>query len=274
VRRRRLGAELRRYRETCGLTIARAAMWLNCSSSKISRIENAQTGASPQDVQRLLALYQVPDAEAQELIEIAGGTRQRGWWQPYGSVLTGSFIAFEAAADVIYIYEMQSIPGLLQTEEYARALILAVRHDLSGDEVAKRVRLFLARQSLLTRDEPIRICCVIDEAALLRQVGGPHVMREQFEHLEALAAHPNIELQVLPLSAGPHPGLIGSFVMLRFADPADSDTVYVPTAAGGGFYDKAEHVRRYGSIFDRLRTVALPAVDSAALIGEKAKEPA
>jgi hypothetical protein len=250
------------------------ATWLSCSASKISLLETAQSGASPRDIQRLLALYRVPDAEAQELIEIAGGTRQRGWWQPYGSVLTGSYIAFEAAADVIYIYEMQSIPGLLQTEEYARALILAVRHDLSGDEVAKRVRLFLARQSLLNRDEPIRICCVIDEAALLRQVGGPHVMREQFEHLDALAAHPNIELQVMPFSAGPHPGLIGSFVMLRFADPTDLDTVYIPSAAGGVFYDKAEHVRRYGAIFDRLRTVALPAAESAALIAKKAKEPA
>src|SRR5215510_12919848 len=101
VRRRRLGAELRRHREARGLTMAGAALWLDCSTSKISRIETAQTGASPHDVERLLALYQVPDADAQELIEIAGGTRQRGWWQPYGSMVTGAFIAFEAAAAAI-----------------------------------------------------------------------------------------------------------------------------------------------------------------------------
>jgi hypothetical protein len=274
VRRRRLGAELRRYRESAGLTIADVATLIECSASKISRMENAQTGASPQDVQRLLGLYRVGGAAAAELVEMAAGTHQRGWWQPYGSVMTGAYVAYEAAAAMVCIYEMQAIPGLVQTEEYARSLILAVRYDLSGDEVARRVRLFMARQSLLTQEEPTRVCLVIEEAALLRPVGGPQVMREQFEHLAAMATLPHVELQVIPVAAGPHPGLAGSFVILRFADTADPDTVYVPTAAGGVFYDKGEHVRRYAAIFDKLRTVALSRAESAALFARRAKEQA
>ena len=272
VRRRRLGAELRRHREAAGLTIAEVAVAVGCSASKISRMENAQTGASAQDVQRLVGLYGVTGAAAVELVEIAAGTHQRGWWQPYGSVVTGAYVAFEAAAAMVCIYEMQAIPALVQTEEYARSIILAVRYDLSGDEVAKRVRLFMARQSLLTQEKPARVCIVVEEAALMRPVGGPQVMREQFEHLATVATQPNVELQVIPVTAGPHPGLTGTFVILRFPDTADPDTVFVPTAPGGVFYDKAEHVRRYAAIFDRLRTVALSRADSAALFARKAKE--
>jgi len=171
VRRRRLGAELRRHRESSGFTIDYVAERLDCSASKISRLETGQTGASPRDVRDMLALYQVGEAELEDLMEVARETRQRGWWQPYGSVLTGAYIGFEAAAQLIRSYEAQCIPGLLQTEEYARCVIGVGRLDLPARYVEDRVRVRMARQALLTQDEPVDFWCVLDEAALFGATG-------------------------------------------------------------------------------------------------------
>ena len=273
VRRRRLGAELRRYREAAGLTIDHVAVRLDCSASKISRLETGQTGASPRDVRDMLTLYQVGIAELEDLMAVARETRQRGWWQPYGSVLTGAYIGFEAAAELIRSYEAQCIPGLLQTEGYARSLIQAATHDRSSEEIDSRVRVRMERQALLTQDEPVTFWCVIDEAALLRRVGGPDVMRTQLARLEAASQMPNVTLQVLPLSIGEHPGMEGSFVLLRFPDRADPDTVYVTMATGGVFQEKADELGRYETIFNRLCHLALSPQDSTALVATMAKEP-
>jgi hypothetical protein len=272
VRRRRLGAELRRYRDAAGLTIDHVAESLDCSASKISRIETGQTGASPRDVRDMLALYTVGDAELESLMDIARGTRQRGWWQPYGSVLTGAYVGFEAAAHRIGSYEAHCVPGLLQTEEYAYSLISAARDDLSREEIADRVRVRKARQAILTQDEPVEFWSILDEAALLRPVGGPDVMREQFDHLLAAAELPNVTLQILPLSAGAHPGMEGSFVLLHFSDEMDRDTVYVAMATGGVFQEKPEELARYTLILERLKDVALPAEESVVFVAKLAKE--
>ncbi len=273
VRRRRLGAELRRYREASGFTIDYVAEQLDCSASKISRLETGQTGASPRDVRDMLALYHVASPELDELVDIARETRKRGWWQSYGSVLTGAFVGFEAAAETIRSYEAQCIPGLLQIEDYARSLIRASRPEPSTTDVDDRVRVRLARQELLTQDEPVDFRCIIDEAALLRPVGGHDVMRRQLEYLVMVAEWPNVALQVLPLEAGAHAGMEGSFVLLGFADEADADTVYVTMATGGVFQEKVEEMLRYTTIFEHLQEIALSPGDSAEFVAKMAKEP-
>lgn len=272
MRRRRLGAELRRYRESAGFTIDQVAERLDCSASKISRLETGQTGASPRDVRDMLMIYQVGDAELDELMEVARATRQRGWWQPYGAVLSSAFVSFEAAAQAIRSYEAHCVPGLLQTEDYARSLIHAVRVDLSPEEIDSRVRVRMARQALLTQHEPVDFWCILDETVLLRPVGGPDVMRRQCDQLVTAADRPNVTLQILPLQAGAHAGMEGSFVMLRFPDEVDPDTVYVAMATGGVFQEKPDELSRYATIFDQLERIALSPEESAALVAKMAKE--
>jgi transcriptional regulator with XRE-family HTH domain len=273
VRRRRLGAELRRYRELAGLTIDHVADQLDCSASKISRLETGQTGSSPRDVRDMLTLYGVGETELEELLTVARETRQRGWWQPYGSILTGAYVGFEAAANRIRSYEAQCVPGLLQTPEYARSMIAAVHTGRPIEETDNRVRVRLGRQALLTHDDPVFFWCVLDEAALRRPVGGHEVMRCQLEHLLREASRPNVTLQVLPMSAGEHPGMEGSFVIMSFPDDADPDTVYVTMATGGVFQEKPDDVSRYVTIFDWLQEMALPSAESAEFIASMAKEP-
>jgi transcriptional regulator with XRE-family HTH domain len=272
VRRRRLGAELRRYREAAGLTIDQVAERLECSASKISRLETGQTGSSPRDVRDILAIYGVGESELESLLEVARETRQRGWWQPYGSVLTSAFIGFEAEAKLIRSYEAQCVPGLLQTEEYARALITATGEE-SPEQIDNRVRLRMVRHELITHDEPVEFWCVLDEAALLRPVGGRRVMQRQLEYLATMAELPNVRLQVLPLDIGAHAGMDGSFVLLSFPHESDPDTVYVTIATGGVFQEKADELSRYATIFDRLQEAALPPEESAAFVNQMAKEP-
>jgi transcriptional regulator with XRE-family HTH domain len=271
VRRRRLGAELRRYRESAGLTIDQVAERMDCSASKISRLETGQTGSSPRDVRDILALYEVGPAELEELLEVAKETRQRGWWQQQGAVLTSAFIGFEAAAQQIRSYEAQCIPGLLQTEEYARSLIAIGGAD-STEQIENRVRVRVARHSLLTQDDPLVFWCVVDEAVLLRSVGGRQVMKGQLERLAEVSSLDNVTLQVLPLEVGAHAGMDGSFVLMRFPHEGDPDTVYVTMATGGVFQEKPDELSRYALIFDRLTDVALTPDDSTALVLKMSKE--
>jgi transcriptional regulator with XRE-family HTH domain len=263
---------LRRYREDAGLTIEHVAERLDCSASKISRLENGQTGASPRDVRDMLALYGVTGPELDDLVDTARETRKRGWWYSYGPILTSSYVSFEAAAERIRTYEAQCIPGLLQIPEYARSLIRAGWPEPDQPELEDKVRLRLKRQELLTQEDPVDFWCVLDEAALLRPVGGADVMRQQLEHLVAVAEMENVTLQVLPLEAGAHPGMEGSFVLFRFPHDGDADTVYVTMATGGVFQDKAEELHRYATVFDHLTELALTPVASTALITNMVKE--
>jgi transcriptional regulator with XRE-family HTH domain len=273
VRRRRLGAELRKYREAAGLTIDAVAAQLDCSASKISRLETGHTGSSPRDVRDMLALYGVGDAELEALLVVARETRQRGWWQPYGSILTGAFVGFESAAHLIRSYEGQCLPGLLQTEAYARCLLKAGATILDQEELENRLRVRMIRQGLLTHADPVDFWCVLDESALRRPVGGPALMQAQLEHLIAVMELPNVTIQVLPLDVGEHPAMDGSFVLLRFPDDADPDTVYVTMATGGVFQEKPDDVARYATIFELVQQMALSAEESAAFIATMAKEP-
>ena len=220
----------------------------------------------------MLVLYRVGGPELEELMEVARETRQRGWWRPYGSVLSGAYVGFEAAASSIRTYQALAVPELLQTEDYARALLRVARDDLTPEDLTNRVRVRMARQGLLTQEDPVDLWCVLDEAALLRRVGGGDVMRAQLEHVVSVAGLPNVKIQVLTLDAGPHAGMDGSFVLLHFPDDLDPDTVYVAMATGGVFQEKVDELRRYEAVFESLQEVALPPEESTALVASMVKE--
>lgn len=273
IRRRRLGAELRRLREGAGVTIDGVAERLECSASKISRIETGHTTATPRDVRDMLGIYGVVGAECEELVQIAREARQKGWWHPYSTVLTGAYVGLEAAAGSVRAYEQQVVPGLLQTEEYAKAMIRAARPDITADEVDRRVRVRLGRQSLLIQDDPIDLWVVLDEAVVSRPVGGDAVMRAQLQRLVEAADLPNVTLQILPFKAGAHAGMDGTFTILDFPEPNDPDVVYAENATGGLFLEKGDELRKYAFIFDHIRAAALRPEESVALIAKLAKEP-
>ncbi len=272
IRRRRLGLELRRLRETAGVTIDTVAERLECSSSKISRIETGHTGATPRDVRDMLAVYGVSGAAAEGLVQVAREARQKGWWHLYGTVLTSAYVGLEAAASEIHAYEGQVVPGLLQIDNYAREMILKGRPDITQAELDRRVHVRMARQSLLTQDDPLRLWVVLDEAVFHRTVGGPGVLRKQIDHLAMVGELPNVTLQVLPFAAGAHAGMDGSFAVLCYEDPADPDVVFAENAAGGLFLEKDDELRRYRFIFDHLRASALPPDESLAFLAARSKE--
>ncbi|MFC7547259.1 helix-turn-helix domain-containing protein [Plantactinospora sp. GCM10030261] len=273
IRRRRLGAELRRRRESAGVTIEMVAEQLECSASKVSRIETGHTSATPRDVRDMLAIYGVEGAECDELVQIAREARQKGWWHPYSTVLTGAYVGLEAAAGSIRAYEQQVVPGLLQTEEYAKAMIRAARPDIPDDEVEQRVRVRLGRQSLLTQDDPIDLWVVLDEAVVSRPVGGDAVMRAQLERLVEAAELPNVTLQILPFEVGAHAGMDGTFAILDFPEAGDPDVVYAENATGGLFLEKNDELQKYIFIFDHIRAAAIHPEESVALIAKLAEEP-
>ena len=272
IRRRRLGLELRRLREAAGITIETVAERLECSSSKISRIETGHTGATPRDVRDMLTVYGVSGETTENLVQVAREARQKGWWHLYGTVLTTAYVGLEAAASDIYAYEGHVVPGLLQIDEYAREMIVKGRPDIGQDELERRVHVRMARQSLLSQDDPLRLWVVLDEAVFHRPVGGPAVMRKQIDHLAMVADLPNVSLQVLPFAVGAHAGMDGSFTVLCYEDPADPDVVLAENAAGGLFLEKDEELRRYRFIFDHLRASALPPDETVAFLATRAKE--
>jgi len=273
LRRRQLGQELRRLREAAGTTIDQVAERLNCSASKISRIETGQSGVSSREVRDILAAYEVEGELAEWLVEMAREAKQRGWWQLYGTVLTSAYVGLEAAAAELRSFEPLVIPGLLQTEEYARAMVLAGWPDMSAEEVEQRIRVRMKRQSLLFQDDPLQLSIILDEAALRRPVGGIDAMRRQLDKLVNAAGLPHVTLQVLPLSAGAHGGMDGAFTILLFEEQANQNLVFAANGAGGLFLEKDEELARYAAIFDGLRNEALSPPQSAKMIATLAKEP-
>ena len=273
LRRRQLGQELRRLREAAGTTIDHVAERMECSASKVSRIETGQSGVSSRDIRKILAAYQVEGSKADELVEMAREAKQRGWWQLYGTVLTGAYVGMEQAATALHSFEPLVIPGLLQTEEYARAMVLAGWPTASTEEVEQRIRVRMKRQSLLNQDDPLRLSIVLDEAALRRPVGGIDVMRRQLARLMEAGELPHVTLQVLPLAAGAHGGMDGAFTILLFDELANQNLVFAANGAGGLFLEKDEELDRYAAIFDGLRNEALSPAQSAKMIATLAKEP-
>jgi len=267
VRRRRLGAELRRLREEAGLTIERVAKSMECSDSKISRIENGQVGASPRDVRDMLELYEVPAQQRDALIEIAREARQKGWWHAYRdlSVVPAS-IGLEDTATAMRMYAALVVPGLLQTRDYASAVLRALQPGLDAEELERWVDLRIRRQSLLDRADAPALWAILDEAALRRPVGGARVMAEQLRRLAAAAKRPNVTLQVLPFGAGEHAGMDGGFTVFGFSRSADSDVVHLDNTTGDLYLENPEEIRRYNEVFEQLRTAALGPAESLAMV--------
>jgi hypothetical protein len=267
-RRRRLGAELRRLREEAGLTIDRVAEALECSQSKISRIETGQVSATPRDVRDMLALYRVSDADREAIVQIAREARQRGWWQKFVDVPDGvpAYVGLEAAATSIDVYMALIVPALLQTADYAGAVIGAVRPDLPAAEIDRRVELRLHRQALLDQERPPTLRVLLDDTVLRRPVGGPAVMAAQRRRLLKDADRPAVTLRVLPTEAGAHAGMDGPFTIFGFPAAAERDVVALDSAADALYLEDAEDLRRYRRVFELLLPAALTPEESAALI--------
>ncbi|GGM45569.1 transcriptional regulator [Micromonospora sonchi] len=257
VRRRRIARELRQLRERAGMTLDVAARQLDMSKSNLSRIENAQIGIKPRDVRAALALYQVTGNDAEALIEIARGAQQRGWWQHYSDVLPDWFefyVGLEAEAATLRTYEAEAVPGLLQTEAYAREVY---RLTAGEDGLDRKVAARLRRQDVLHGENPVELSVVLNEAALLRSVSKRAVMAGQLSHLETVAQLPNVTIQVLPFSAGGHPAMSSPYVLLTFADAADAAVVYLENLTTGLALEEAAQVRSYSLVHERLRRLAL-----------------
>lgn len=274
VRRRRLGAELRRLREESGLTIERVAKSLECSDSKISRIENGQVGASPRDVRDMLGLYEVDAQQRDALIEIAREARQKGWWHAYRDVpVVPASIGLEEGATALRMYAALLVPGLLQTRDYAIAVLRALQPSLAAEQFERWVDLRLRRQSLLDRVGAPTLWTILDEAVLRRPVGGAEVMRDQLRRLVEDSERPNVTLQVLPFAAGEHAGMDGGFTIFGFARSADSDVVHLDNSSGDLYLEDPEEIRRYNEVFDQLKTAALRPDDSLALVVGLSRQP-
>lgn len=275
VRLRRLAAELRRLRSAADLTREDVTERTGINTATMYRIETARTRPQQRTLTSLLNLYEVEEPARSEIVALSKGADAQGWLRPYHSELPEeytAYISFEAEARAVRNYESSFIPGLLQTEDYARAVIRGVLPTASSKEVEQRVQARIERQAVLTKEDPLQLWAIIDEAALRRMNGGPSVMREQMNHLITMAMEPHMTLQVIPFSIGSHPGMPGSFVLMSFPDVDDPEIVYIDSMAGDLFLEAEADVRRYGSIFDNLRAVALSPDDSATLIATLIKD--
>ena len=271
VRGRRLARELRRLREEQGLTLQEVADRLDWSRATVSRLETGQTRPKPNDIADLLDLYGVPSPARDALINLAREAGQRGWWTAYADVFTGSYVALEDEASLIRTWDPQLIHGLLQTEEYARAVITAGRMLPTREDIERRIDARKARQALLNRDHAPRLHLIIDEGVLRRPIGGPEVMAAQLSWLGVLAERPKITIQVLPFAAKEHAGLDGRFTILSFPDPADPDIAYVEGTMGDVYLESAEAIATHGDRFERIAKAALSPEESAHLIAEAAR---
>jgi len=251
-----LGAQLRRLREARNLTTGEAAEVIRATHSKISRLERGRSAPRQRDVADLLTLYGVTEeAERERLLALARQAAAPGWWQQYSDILPKWFelyIGLEKAASVIRTYEVQFVHGLMQTEEYARAVILIANAHAPAEEIDRRVSIRMKRQRLLTQPDAPQLWAVLDEAALRRPLGGPQVMRAQLEHLLQLTDLPNVTLQIVPLCAGPHAAGGGPFTILRFPAPDLPDLVYLEQLSSALYLDQPDDIAGYLAVMDRL----------------------
>jgi transcriptional regulator with XRE-family HTH domain len=257
-----LGAQLRKLREARGISREKAGWEIRSSESKISRIELGRVSFKERDVADLLTLYGVTDeAERDTMLGLARQANTPGWWHRYSDLLPGwfqSYLDLEAAAAVIRTYEVQFVPGLLQTADYARAVILLGYAAAPAQEIDRRVALRVKRQQILHRPNPPRLWAVVDEAALRRPIGGAKVMRAQIEALIEATRMPHIRLQIIPFHVGGHAAAGGSYSILRFPDQDMPDVVYIEQLTSALYLDKREDVDQYAAAMERLVVEAEP----------------
>ena len=266
VRHRRLAAELRRLRENAELSPERAAAALGWSRPKLVKFETARTAPTPTDVAAMLELYGAPDAYKAALIQLSRDVRKRGWWTAYDDVLPSSYAELEDDAVEIRSWQIQEIPSLLQTDDYAFAMIRLNNPEAGEDIHLRRLQARMARRTVLTRQSAPTLRAVIDESALRRPVGGPDAMRRQLAALLEAAERPHVHLQVAPTIQDDFPGMEGSFVILSFASQIALDVVFIKNVAGGIYIEDVEQVRRCRAKFDRISAAALTEAESCTLI--------
>jgi transcriptional regulator with XRE-family HTH domain len=269
VRLRRLAAELRRLRAGTGLSRESVSERTGINVVTLYRIETGRTKPQLRTLNALLTTYRAGADEHSYLTTLCRDAGQRGWLRPYHSDLPEeytAYVSFEEEASAVCNYESLFVPGLLQTEDYARAVIRGVVTMATPHQVDNWVQARIERQQVLTKDAPLRFWAVIDEACLHRQVGGGAIMRGQLRALVAAAGNPTVTIQVIPFSSGAHPGMPGSFVRMSFPDPLDTDIIYIDSMAGDLFLESDDEISRYTSIFDTLRAVALSPDHSRELI--------
>jgi len=255
-----LGSQLRRLRQERGISREEAGYAIRASHAKISRIELGKVGFKERDVADLLTLYGVTDpAERAPLLELARQANRPGWWHKYSDLLPSWFevyVGLEEAASIIRTYEIQFIPGLLQSRDYARAVISIGHPRASKEEIDRRIELRERRQQRLLGPDAPTLWVVVDEAAVRRPFGGRKVMRGQIKHLLEMTERPNIRLQVLPFARGGHAAAGGPFTFLRFSEPALPDVVYIEQLTSALYLDKREDTDAYMEVMDRVSVQA------------------
>lgn len=274
LRRKRLAARLTQLREATGKSAAAVAAEFDWTASKMTWIEkNRGKRPSVTDVRLLCGTYGADETTTEYLVQLARDGRKKGWWDPY--ILSNPYenlVGLEAEAETVLNFELGMVPGLLQTEDYARAMIQAGPAEIGINEVEARVEVRLTRQKGLYQDPPLRLVAIMDEAALHRRVGGLKVMREQMQHLlDLVEDRPRVTMQVIPFDRGAHPSMTGGFVILQFPEPDDPDAVYVENAAGGLWLEKSTEVADHHIGFQHLLGLAVSARDTIDLIATMAR---
>ncbi len=269
-----LGAQLRQMREAAGISAENAGYEIRASRSKISRMETGRVGLKLRDIEDLLTLYGVLDAEQRaKVMAMARRTREPEWWTQYNDILPGwfeTYLGLESAAVSIRSFEAQFVPGLFQTEDYARAVTRLGHKSAAEGEIERRVDLRLGRQALLDRPQPPRIWAVMDEAVLRRPLGGPAVMLAQLRRLARSARLPGVRLQVVPFARGGHAGASGSFSILRFGERDLPDVVYIEQLTSAVYLDQRADVEHYLEVADQLSGEALTPADTIRFIEQVA----
>jgi transcriptional regulator with XRE-family HTH domain len=273
VRLRRLAAQLRQLREAAGLTQEDVAERTGKDRSTLYRLENAQQRPQRATLIQLMDLYGVEPDKRAELLAVLRQAGELGWVRGHRSHLPeaySDYISFESEASTISNYESLFIPGLLQTEDYTRAVIRGTLPHATEEQVENRVAARMERQAVLAKQNPARLWAIMDEAAVRRTVGGPEVMRRQLRRIAEAASQPNLTAQIIPYAAGAHPGMQGSFILLDFPDPADPSLIYMESLAGDLFLENSTDISRYIENFQHLRAAALRPDETIALLAEVA----
>jgi transcriptional regulator with XRE-family HTH domain len=271
-----LGAQLRRLREAADISADKAGYEIRASRSKISRIETGRVGLKIRDIEDLLTLYGVTDPhERSQILDLARQSSTPDWWTKYGDLLPGwfeSYLGLESAAETIRGFQVQFIPGLFQTEDYARAVTRLGHQTAAPEEIERRVTLRLQRQELITRPTPPRVWMIMDEAVLRRAYGGAEVMCAQLRHLLAMARLPHVTLQVVPFAHGGHAAASGSFSILRFAERDLPDIVYIEQLTSAIYLDQRPDVEHYLEVVHQLSGEALTPAETENFIEQAAGE--
>lgn len=275
--RRRLGQELRKLREASGLTLEEVALEFGCHLTKINRIELARRACTAEDLRKLVEIYDVAENRRPDLERLMreGRSREKPWWTDYADVLSSAYtelITNEAAASIAKVYQPNTVPGLLQTDAYARAVISIGLNDYGGDQITSLTEVRAHRQRLLTQEEPLEYFAVVTEGALRAVVGGPNVMHDQLKHLTQAVALPNVKLHVIPFSAGAATTQNSGVTLFQFPDRDEPEIAFLEVIGATHAHETEREIRRYHRLFEYLTSVSASQEDSLALIAQAMKE--